>query len=506
MKILVAGFQHETNTFVEQPTGHEEFARGGMFPALLRGADLLSLQSMNFATGGFIKAFRSSDCELVPVVWAGATPGGRVTRACYEDIAHEICRAAVDARPHAIYLDLHGGMVCEHLDDGEGELLSRLRSIVGIDCRIVASLDLHANVTARMLDIADGLVAYRTYPHIDMAESGSRTASLLKQQLQSGGRFATAAGRVPFLIPVTSMATDLEPARGIYAQIQQIEQTADSPIVLSFAPGFPAADFPGCGGSVWACGPDLECCNAAVTSLYSRITDHEAEWVSTLLEPRKAARLSKRLVAQSGGPVIIADVQDNPGAGGSSDSTGLLKALLQEGVPDAALGLIVDSTAAQAAHKAGVGAEITVDLGGRAGVPGDQPLHGTFLVRKISDGRCRFAGPMMHGKRSDVGPSACLAIGDVEIAVSSFIDQMLDRQLFEMVGISPDKKQVVCVKSAVHFRADFAQAAKAIILAKAPGRVAADPADLRWTKLAEGMRISPLGPSFHRTKTADARP
>src|SRR5678816_909850 len=170
-------------------TGYDDFVRGGAFPALARGGDLLDMRDINIPMGGFIGAMR--DAELVPVLWAGATPAAHVTSDAFERIAQEIVDQATNV--DAIYLDLHGAMVCEHLDDGEGELLERLRRAVGPRVPIVASLDLHANVTEKMLTCADALVAYRTYPHVDMAETGDRAAFLLRRLLQRGNALTRAA-------------------------------------------------------------------------------------------------------------------------------------------------------------------------------------------------------------------------------------------------------------------------------------------------------------------------
>lgn len=496
MKILIAGFQHETNSFVANPTGFEDFVHGGMFPALIRGSDVFDFDGVNIAIGGFLSAARGRKAQLIPALWAGATPSGAVTAEAFERIAGEICSLAEQARPDAIYLDLHGAMLCEHVEDGEGELLARLRRIVGPRCPIVASLDLHANVTARMMNAADGLVAYRTYPHIDMAETGDRAAALLFHLLDSGTRLHKAFRRLPFLIPVTAMATEVDPARSIYRALGVLEQSGTCPVWASFAPGFPAADFAECGGSAWAYAADPAHAERVVEQLWEQIVLREPEWRLDLVLPDEAVHLARQAGERDLRPVIIADVQDNPGAGGSSDSTGLLKALLAAGAQDAALGLIVDPAAAAAAHAAGIGADLTLALGGRSGAVGDSPLTGAFRVKHLSDGRCRFDGPMMHGKNADVGPSACLLVNGLDIAVSSRIDQMLDRALFRMAGVEPEAKRIVVVKSAVHFRADFAPIAGGIILARAPGPVAADPAELPWRRLAPGMRLTPLGPRF----------
>ena len=241
LRILIAGFQHETNTFAPSKCSYSNFERGEGHPQLVRGEPLLALREVNIPIGGFILAAERAGHMLQPVIWAGASPSAHVTEDAYERIAGEIVTAAAAGGFDAIYLDLHGAMVAEHTDDGEGTLLQRLREQVGADLPIVASLDLHGNITRRMLDNATGLVAYRTYPHVDMAETGERAFELLSQIMQ-GGVLYKAARALPFLIPINGMCTLLEPAKGMYEQLAALEGGPVSS--LSFAPGFPAADFP----------------------------------------------------------------------------------------------------------------------------------------------------------------------------------------------------------------------------------------------------------------------
>jgi microcystin degradation protein MlrC len=492
VRILVAGFQHETNTFAPSKAGYDDFIRGGAFPAMARGSDLLAMRDINIAVGGFVHGM-APHAELIPLIWAGATPAAHVTRDAFERITQEIVSRAATQPADAIYLDLHGAMVCEHLDDGEGELLDRLRRAVGPRVPIVASLDLHANVTQKMLSRADGLVAYRTYPHVDMAETGDRAAFLLRRILQRGNALYRASRQIPFLIPINGMCTLVEPAQSIYRAMSTTE--ARQSLSLSFAMGFPAADFPECGPTAWGYG-DSGNVEQEVAALAEQIIGHEAEWAVALLEPEEAVRTAIRIAASASRPVVIADTQDNPGGGGDSDTTGMLRALVACAAEDAALGLMVDPAAAAAAHAAGRGAEITIGLGGHSRVAGDAPFQATFRVEQLSDGRCQYAGPMMHGKWSDVGPTARLSLGGVQVVVSSHKDQMLDRNLYRMAGIEPERMKILVNKSSVHFRADFQPIAEAVLVAKAPGPLLADPADYPWTRLRKGIRLRPSGPAF----------
>ncbi len=494
MRILIAGFQHETNTFARSKAAYENFVLGEYFPALSRGADVLTLRTVNIPIGGFINKMESKGHQLIPIIWAGASPSAHVTEAAYERIAGEIIAAAKANDFDAIYLDLHGAMVAEHIDDGEGELLARLRHVVGPHRPIVASLDLHANVTDKMLKNADGLVAFRTYPHVDMAQTGERAAVMLEELISNGKKLHGVSRRLPFLIPINSMSTLFEPARSVYQQLSSLER--ETIVSLSFAPGFPAADFAECGPVLWGYGLDNRAIEKAIDRLFEDIVARELEWTVQFWGPKEAVREAQRLSINATRPVVIADTQDNPGAGGSSDTMGMLRALIDCRAKQAAIGLIYDPQAAAAAHRAGVGKQITLTLGGQSGITGDTPLRATFRVEYLSDGSGQFDGPMLHGMKIELGPVACLKIDDIRVVVSSLKAQMIDRNLYRIAGVQPENMKILVNKSSVHFRADFEPIAEAILIAKAPGMLFADPVEFAWTRLTPGIRISPGGIAF----------
>ena len=494
MKILVAGFQHETNTFAPTKASFESFVRGEDFPAMARGEAIFDLLNVNLPVSGFVRHAITQGHEVVPVIWAGAGASAHVTTDAYERIAGEIVDAVRTTSFDAIYLDLHGAMVTEDIDDGEGELLLRVRRLVGPAMKIVASLDSHANVTEQMLRLADGLVAYRTYPHIDMADTGRRAAELLLHLVGSARPVHLAVRRLPFLIPVNAMSTMMPPARGMYDLLEALE--AGDPLSMSFTPGFPAADFAECGAVVWGYGHDQTAIERDVEALYRRIAEPERQWAVRFEEPEAAIRRAMDIAATASRPVILADTQDNPGVGGDSNTTGILRALLRLGAQNAAIGLICDPAAAAAAHAAGVGAHITIGLGGCPQVPGDAPLHARYEVESLSDGRFVYSGPMFNGKQADLGAMACLRIDGVRIAVSSAKAQLLDRNMYRAVGIAPEAMRILVNKSSVHFRADFAAIAEAILVVRAPGPFIADPAELPWRHLRAGLRTKPEGIGF----------
>jgi microcystin degradation protein MlrC len=493
LNILIAGFQHETNTFAPTKATYDSFVKGEDFPALVRGNDVLKLADVNIPIGGFINHVRPLGHSVIPVIWAGAGASAHTTEEAYERIAGEIVDAVKTLSYDAIYLDLHGAQITEHLDDGEGELVSRIRRIVGPDMRIVVSLDSHANVTDLLWEKSDVVVAYRTYPHVDMAETGVRAAKLLLDLVSEHRSLQLAKRRLPFLIPVNAMSTMLQPARGTYDFLEELEEDVVS---LSFAPGFPASDFPDCGPTVWGYDYDIEKVNKAVEALYLRILNSEAQWSIEFEQPDNAVRRAVEIAKTASKPVILADTQDNPGVGGNSNTTGILKSLIKNGATNTAFGLMCDPIAAAAAHAAGLGAEIDVPLGGCAQVPGDTPLVARFKVESLSDGKLVYGGPMMNGKQADLGPSARLRIDGVSIVVTSNKAQLLDRNMYRAVGIDPEKMSILVNKSSVHFRADFTAIAEEIIVVESPGPFFANPAALPWRKLKVGMRLEPNGAEF----------
>ncbi|CAH2604567.1 Microcystinase C [Rhodovastum atsumiense] len=498
MRIAFGGFQHETNTFAPTKADFAAFEHGGGWPGLCQGPGIFDalVPTANIPGAGFLAAARRAGHEIVPTCWAAASPSAHVTRDAYERIAGAIvagiqAAGAVDA----VYLDLHGAMVAEHADDGEGEILARVRAVVGPEVPIVASLDLHANVTARMLEAADALTAFRTYPHVDMAETGARALRLIEARHALGRRFAVAARRIPFLIPICWQCTDDEPAQGLYAKLAAIE--ADTGIAgLSFTMGFPAADFPECSPVVWACGADAAAVEAAASALEAAVLAAESRFAGDLLSAEAAVRQAMAEAAQGLRPIVIADAQDNPGAGGNSDTTGLLRALVAAKVRNAALGLMVDPAAAAAAHAAGEGATIRLTLGGCSDVEGDAPFELDVVVEKLSDGRCQTTGPYYGAREMDLGPSACLRHDGVRVVVASHKAQLADQAMFRFVGIEPTTADVLVVKSTIHFRADFRQIAGRIITAVAPGPMFMLATDRVWKNLPDELRMLPGGPRF----------
>jgi microcystin degradation protein MlrC len=479
MRIAVGGFQHETNTFAPQPATFADFTAPDAWPGLVRGHELFDAVAGINLPAGFIDAARSSRHELVPLTWCSATPSGRVTRDAYE----RICRLLLEdlrtsGNLDAVYLDLHGAMVAEHVDDGDGELLRRVRALVGRDVRLVASLDYHANVSQQMIEAADALIAYRSYPHVDMSASGARAMSCLAQLDE---RPLVARMRaLPFLIPLTSQCTLVEPMSSVVAESVRLESGAVR--ALNFTPGFPAADVAECGPVAFGYGSDAESIDAAVAQVASVVAERETQFALEIFPIDAALREIERVPSLRGRPVILADTQDNPGGGGTADTTSLLKALHARRIERVLAGIVCDAQTAARAHSAGVGATIDAELGGASG-GGETPFSGRFGVEALGDGEFTATGPFYLGSRMNLGPMALLRIGELRIAVASRKQQAADQAMFRHLHVEPQDFAVLALKSSVHFRADFGSMASRILVVDAPGANIADPARLAFTKV-----------------------
>jgi microcystin degradation protein MlrC len=495
-RIAVGGFLHETNTFAPTKATYDDFVHGGGWPAMAQGRHVFkTMRGINVGLAGFVEQAEANGWEMVPTISCGASPSAHVTRDAFERIVKVMVEGIKSAGPlDAVYLDLHGAMVTEHLDDGEGEILKRVRAVIGKDLPVVVSLDLHANVTPEMVEHADALIAYRTYPHVDMAETGRAAARHLALLLRTRQRLAKAFRQLPFLIPISWQCTNDQPTKGIYQTLAALE--SDAVPTLSFAPGFPAADFPHCGPTVFAYGKTQADADAAADELAKLIIGHENDFDGRIYTPDEGVRHAMELATRAKKPIVIADTQDNPGAGGDSDTTGMLRALVRNDAKRAAIGVIYDPQSAKAAHAAGIGATVALALGGKSGIPGDGPYKETFVVENLSDGQFVAPGPYYGGRDMDMGPSACLRIGDVRVVVSSHKAQLADQSMYRYVGIEPSEQSILVNKSSVHFRADFEPIAEKLMICAAPGAMPAETAALPWTRLRPGIRIKPNGPAF----------
>lgn len=501
-RIAVGGFQHETNTFAPQQATWSEFERADAWPPLLRGAEMIAgVEGFNIPIAGAVKRLAELGHEIVPLAWAAAAPASYVTEDAYERMWALFDE---DIRAHgpfdAIYLDLHGAMVAENTEDGEGELLRRIRGIVGDTLPIVASLDYHANLTPEMAHLATALVGYRTYPHIDMAVTGKRAVELLDKLLKEKRPVYRAYRQLDFLIPLVWQCTFIEPAKAIFDLVGELEAGEKSHnqgiISVTHTPGFPPADIAQCGPALVVYGHDKEAVEAAADKLAQTVKAQEAAFAGELLDPDEAALRAIELAKNAKKPIVLADVQDNPGAGGTSDTVGLLAALMRHKAKDAVIGMIVDAGAAQAAVEAGEGNIMRRGIGAVVGYAGEKPVEADWRVVKLGDGIFTGTGPFYGGAKFQIGPMALVT--DEASGVSAVLAckrvQAADQEMFRHVGVEPIEVPILALKSTVHFRADFQPIAETILVVQSPGAHITDPVEMPYKHLRKGIRLRPMGP------------
>lgn len=489
MRIAVAGFQHESHSFARFPADLQAFEKPGGLPPLSRGAAMLAaLEGTRVPASGAIAALREKGHEIIPLAWGMAMPSAPVAREAYETIAGWIVEGAAAAMPlDGLYLDLHGAMMAEHAPDGEGELLRRLRERLGDHLPISVSLDLHANVTPAMVEAADVITAYRTYPHVDMKETGARAASLLIARIAHGRPFARSWVPIDFFVPITAQCTMVSPMQQIYAVLPELAAACGA-ADLSLCLGFPYCDFEGCGPAITAYAATQAAADTAASRLLQLVRDQRGNLAGRLWPAAEAVAHALREASLGGPPIVLADTQDNPGGGGHGDTTGLLATLVAGGAAGAVVGVLNDPASAAAAHAAGEGAVIELALGG---VSDGVPYRGRFTVLKLCDGRFTCTGPMTRGNAADLGPTALLETEGVHVVVASRKMQAYDQAMFRHVGIEPASVPIIALKSSVHFRADFQPIAKEVLVVLAPGPVVADPSTLPFTKLRPGLALAP---------------
>ena len=492
LRIAVGGFLHESHSFAPLPTRWADFLAPGGFPGLAEGTDMLgAVRSCSLAIAGAIDTAETVGASLVPLVWCLASPAGPVEDEAFERIAAMICsglsHALREAPLDGVFLDLHGAAVSVSFPDAEGELLRRVRRVIGA-VPVAITLDPHANLTQQMVTECDSVSPYRTYPHVDMKATGQRATRQLLRRIEAGRPYAKAFRQLDYWIPLPSQCTLMEPMQGVYAERAAIE-ARHGLTELAFCFGFPYADFADCGAALVAYAETQEAADAAADEFLAYLRSREGDFRLDVVPAGEAVSEALKLAAGARRPVVIADTQDNPGGGGHGDTTGLLAELMVQRAEGAVLCLINDAESAAACHAAGEGADVSLSLGGKSD---GTPLPVQARVEKLTDGRFTLTGPMGKGNPADLGPSALIVTGPgVRVLVVSRKMQALDQAILRHVGIEPASCPILALKSSVHFRADFAPIAEKVIVAAAPGPVVADPATLPFKHLRAGLRLRP---------------
>ncbi|MDA1097948.1 MAG: M81 family metallopeptidase [Proteobacteria bacterium] len=460
MRVVIAMMKHETNTFSPVPTPIERFAKAQPLP--YEGQEVYdAFKGTGSGVGAYIDLAEEAGAEMVFPIAANAPPSGPVDDEAYKYITDKIC-AAVAAGCDAILLDLHGAMVTQSTDDGEGALLTRLREIAP-DVPMAVTLDMHTNMYSAIADNATVIAGYQTYPHIDNYETASRAGKPVFAMLRGEGRPTLAWGNRPMLPHVMRQGTDNFPNKDLQEMTRRME--AEGALTATLFVGFPHADIYNAGlSAVVVTDNDPELAARYRDELLDFAWAQREAFVYQI-EPLEDSLA--RAKAATKGPVIVLDHYDNAASGGTMDTMTVLGAVLDAGLEEVAAFAIHDPGAVQEMIAAGIGARVTVNLGGKIDMPSigrkgePRPVSGT--VKLISNGQFRNRGPMQQGVLQDMGPTVVLDTGKVEIVVISRHQEPNDLNCFQSLGIDPTQKRYLLLKSRIHYRAGFRDIATEVI-------------------------------------------
>jgi microcystin degradation protein MlrC len=460
-RILSAEISHETNTFNVHPTDVSNFQDR----YLLDGASaIVARGSANTELAGLLDTAKLYDWTVNHAISAAAGPGGRVTDRAFDHLCEPLLNAARSGQFDGVVLMLHGAMVTQSYEDGEGEILRRLREVVGPTLPIAVTLDPHANVTQAMCEHAQILVSFTTYPHVDIRATGRRACELLQRMIIGEIDPHTFRAHRPMLEEANGGRTDIGPMIERHALARAFEARRGI-YAISINGAFPCADIAEVGPTVLVTA-DAEQTDAIgiANEIADDIWAKRHDLLNTYLTVQEAAGIAQEWKT-GGGPLVIADYADNPGSGAYGDGTALLRALLDAGISDACFGPMIDPTVATALQDKAVGETVTIALGGKTAPDfGGGPLTVTGDVLWTGEGLVMGSGPILGGQHRSFGKTAVLRVQGIEILIVSIAHQMLDLRQFETFGINPSAKTVVALKSMQHFRAAFAPIAGRIIV------------------------------------------
>lgn len=470
MKLVLAMMKHETNTFSPIVTDWARFEAWGMYTGQ---AAIDAYAKTNMPLGVYLKLAREYGAEVVLPMAAEAMPGGLVTADAYKRLCDPILEA-VKAGCDGCLLDLHGAMVAEGTEDGEGTLLERIRQIAP-DLPIAVTLDLHCNLTAKMVQNCTGLIGYKTYPHVDMDVVAEQVGRAVMEFI-AGKRPkpAMALRQLPLLSQTLCQGTDDEPMKSAI-QACRDEEAKGLPAASVFG-GFAMADIRDAGTTVITIGNDQAQADAAADAIAAKVWDKRDLHIYQHRDLTETVAKAKKI---ANGPVILLDHADNCGSGGTQDVMMVIEEVLKQGLEDVAVGAVWDPEAVQIMQAAGVGATVTLELGGKSDMPSlklkGKPLKLTGRVRTITDGEWIVRGPMYNGYKVMMGPTAVLEVeGRMQIVVVSRHHEPWDTGVFRSVGIEPEHKRYLLLKSRIHYRAGFAPLAKATFTLDGEGVTTSD--------------------------------
>jgi microcystin degradation protein MlrC len=475
MRILVAMMKHETNTFSPVVT---DWARFQSWSGYLGEDARKAYAGTGMPFGAYMEMAEAAGHEVVTPIAAEAMPSGTVEAETYEFMVEQILTAVRDGCDAAM-LDLHGAMVAEATDDGEGTLLERMRAI-NPDLPICVTYDLHTNLTQRMIDNCTCLIGYKTYPHIDMVEVGTQIGKVLMAHIEGKVDPVMAWGRPPLLAQTLRMGHEDEPMKGLIALTREAEAEPGVLAATVFG-GFPLADFHDAGSSVCVVtNGDQALANLWRDRLMAKLWENREEFVyrGEPLDQAVSSAKQAGITPADNKPVLLLDHADNVGSGGTMDVMTVIREVLRQDLDDVAVAAVRDGDAVKQMQQAGIGATITLKLGGKTDMPSikrqGEPLEVTGTVRTLSDGDWIVRGPMYTGVKVSMGHSAVLDTGRVQIVITSLHHEPWDVGVFTSLGIQPEFKRYLVLKSRIHYRAGFGDLAGTTVTCDGHGVTTSD--------------------------------
>lgn len=502
IRIATGGIAQETNTFQWEPTTLSDFSKGSSY--IDRGEEILALEGTGTIYGGIIAEAKRQGVELIPTLYGRAVPGGRVSREAFETMRDEILEGIRNAGEiDGFLLAIHGAMALEHDDDGEGLLLRAIREEVGDELPIVAPLDLHTNLSTEMMELCNAFVGYKHYPHIDTPETGAKAMEILVGMIKGEINPTSAYVKAPLIAPNQSMVTTWQSAlKTAIDRTREMEQE-DDVVAATVLGSFPFADIP----------------HTSVTTIV--VTDDNPEKARKYAEelagicwdlradfeikptPIKDA-IAEAMAGEPGSVYVLADISDSGASGTAGDGTAALKGLLEANARSAAIAQIMDREAVDACIEAGVGATVTLKVGGKHDQYHGEPVEVTGMVRSIHEGSFEMGGVMGKGTRSSRGRTVVLEIngpGGIELQLTDLRGHPNDLNFFRAFGIEPTERRILVLKSAAHFRAAFEPIATKVIEIDAPGISTPKLTSLDYQHL--NRPVYPLDGDFDWTPEAD---
>lgn len=498
--VVVGAVAHETNTFVETPVTRADFR--ARYEHL--GDEASALAGTETQMGGVLDAAEGASedtggagrtgVDLVHTVAAAATPGGVVADDTFAFYADRILAGVREHRDalDGVMLPLHGAMVTASITDGEGELVDRVREVVGPDVPIVVTLDLHANVSERLVRTADAVLTYETYPHLDKAATGRRGLAILRRAMAGDVDPVTRRERVPTIVFQPTARTDEGPMAELQALAREAE-TRDGVLKASVAPGFYHADVPEMGVTTTVVTDgDPELAAAVARELGVALWRRRESFVADYPGPTEAVDRAEAAVAERGpdaGPVVLADFGSNPGGGGAADGTTILREFIDRGLTGAGWAIMYDPEALADCLDTGVAERVTTSIGGKTDDRHGATIEGVDgYVKAITDGRYVNTGTSHSGKgvQNDLGPTVRLECGPddgVTVVLSGTRASAFDAEIWRHVGQPPERLDYLCVPSLIAFLGDYGPMASEVILVDTPGASAVDPARFEYERI-----------------------